>query len=99
MGVYVIVIARSPGIYGSKPSELVRGRSPRARLVYVAINLGAVLEVSRCFRRPKVLRSLRASKSCRNRPKQCLTNLDHSNAIKNCDPIGLDAMIKLTSVN
>ena len=46
----------------------------------------------------KVLQSLRACKSCRNGPKQCLTNLD-SNAIKKCDPIGLDAMIKLTSVN
>ena len=61
------------------------------------------------FRRPKalcripsearVLRSRRASKSHRNRPKQCLTNLDHSNAIKNCDRIGLDTIIKSTSVN
>ena len=46
----------------------------------------------------RVLLSLRGSKSCRNRPKQCLTNLDHSNA-KKTDPIGLHAMIKLTSVN
>ena len=34
---YVIVIARVLGIYGSKPTR-VRGRSPRTRAVYVAIN-------------------------------------------------------------
>ena len=33
----VIVIARVLGIYGSKPTR-VRGRSPRTRAVYVAIN-------------------------------------------------------------
>ena len=32
-----MVKGRSPGIYGSKPT-LVRGRSPRTRAVYVAIN-------------------------------------------------------------
>ena len=35
--IYVIVIARVLGIYGSKPTR-VRGRSPRTRAVYVAIN-------------------------------------------------------------
>ena len=34
---YVIVIARFLGIYGSKPTR-IRGRSPRTRAVYDAIN-------------------------------------------------------------
>ena len=34
--------------------------------------------------------------SHRNRLKQCLTNIDHSNTKKNCDLIGLDTMIKCT---
>ena len=36
-----------------------------------------------------------------NMTKQCLTNLGHTNAIKNCDLIGLETIsqtVKLTSV-